>query len=288
MITVIPRDKLGNLLFQYAAGRRLAIRNSTTLWLNLLNYMTKRDPFARTVCNQIRSFNIVATLRRPLWEKLAVASRLAVHPWSRKAGVYREKGFGFDSDVLSLGDGTCLIGFFQSEKYFKDIEPVIRNDLRLKQPLCDEDALRWTDRIRNSNSVGVHVRRGNYLRSALFNVCNMNYYENAIRHMLDRLRNPRFFVFSDDIAWCRANLAIRECDFVDIQAARKDPTIDLRLMSFCAHNVIANSSYSWWAAWLNENPQKIVAAPYRWFGVEDTNARAVQHTILESWERVRF
>ena len=86
----------------------------------------------------------MATLRRPLWEKLAVASRLAVHPWSRKAGVYREKGFGFDSDVLSLGDGTCLIGFFQSEKYFKDIEPCIQNHLRLKQPLCDEDALRWT------------------------------------------------------------------------------------------------------------------------------------------------
>jgi hypothetical protein len=100
--------------------------------------------------------------------------------------------------------------------------------------------------------------------------------------------SPHFFIFSDDLEWCYENFHISNCTFVDIQAARKDPIIDFQLMSLCKHNIISNSTFSWWAAWLNNNHEKVVVAPNRWFNNERKNVQALQDTIPAEWVRIDF
>jgi hypothetical protein len=106
--------------------------------------------------------------------------------------------------------------------------------------------------------------------------------------MRDRLVSPRFFVFSDDIEWCSRNFHMPHCRFVNIEASRKNPIIDFQLMSLCKHNIIPNSTFSWWAAWLNEHPEKVVVTPNRWFNDESMNTKALLDTIPDDWIRVDF
>jgi len=288
VITVILRGRLGNILFQYAVGRHLAARRKTTLRLNLINHMRTRDLLARSVARQMRAFNITATVSRPVPARLLRTARrsVGIRPVRRTAGIYRERHWGYDPQVLQLGDGTELHGFFQSEKYFSDIADMIRRDLTFTRPLVAADAVALARRIRDSQSVSLHVRRGDYLKSPLHNVCTPDYYRRAVRYMRDRLGRPQVFIFSDDVAWCERHLDIPDSTYVATRAARHDPTVDLRLMSLCAHNIIPNSTFSWWAAWLNENPGKIVVAPDRWVNNPVKNARALQDTIPEGWVRL--
>jgi hypothetical protein len=287
MITVVLKYQLGNALFQYAVGRHLAIKNKTTLRLNLINYLNRHDILGRKIASQLDNFRIAAVLHAPFHKKIARVLGINLQPRNRK--VYYERQWGFDSNVLLLEDGVQLHGFFQSEKYFKDIEHIIRNDLQLKRSSLDEEAFIYQRKIMDSNSVSVHVRRGkDYLSSDCHIVCNMNYYIASIRHMQDRLGSPRFFVFSDDIEWCLANMRIDNCSFVHMQASRKKPITDFQLMRLCKHNIIANSTFSWWAAWLNDNPEKIVVAPNKWFKDERPNASAMRDTIPEDWIRINF
>ena len=215
--------------------------------------------------------------------------RLGIH-WSScyNDRVYHEKGWGFYPEVLALKDGIHLDGFFQSEKYFKGIEQLIRNDLRFRKDSFGEEGAIYEEQITKLNSVGLHIRRGDYLASNLHNVCNMRYYAKSIAYAQDQLVSPHFFVFSDDIEWCSENLHIPNCSFVNIQASRKNPIIDFQLMSLCKHNIISNSTFSWWAAWLNENHEKIVVAPKRWFNDESMNTQVLQDTIPDDWVRMDF
>ncbi len=116
----------------------------------------------------------------------------------------------------------------------------------------------------------------------------MDYYAKAIDYIWSRLGSPYFFVFSDDIAWCKANFQVSQADFVDISAPVIQPMTDFQLMGLCRHHIITNSTFSWWPAWLNKKPKKIVATPYRWFNDEVMNVQAVQDTIPENWIRIEF
>jgi len=287
MITVVLKYQLGNTLFQYAVGRHLAIKNKTTLRLNLINYLNRHDILGRKIANELDNFRIAAALHAPLHKK--IASRLGINLQPGDGQVYYERQWGFDPNVLLLEDGVRLHGFFQSEKYFKDIEQIIRNDLQLKRCSLDKEASIYQRKIMDSNSVSVHVRRGeDYLRSDCNIVCNMNYYIASIKYMQNRLDSPRFFIFSDDTEWCLANMPIDNCSFVHMQAPRKKSITDFQLMRLCKHNIIANSTFSWWAAWLNDNPEKIVVAPNKWFKGERMNASALRDTIPEDWIRINF
>ncbi len=283
MITVLLKCRLGNILFQYAVGRHLAIKHNTDLHLSLSSY---RIQDARRVAEQIRSFRIPATLHMDLLARLGRCVGDRFRPSDKR--LYCEKHGGFDPDVLAVPDGTRLSGYFHSEKYFKDIAQTIRDELRLKISCFDCDKDNYQDRIANSNSVAIHIRRGDYLGTKLLNVCNMNYYSKAIAYAQSRLRDPRFFVFSDDIEWCRKNISIAECSFVDTTPSRHKPIVDFELMRLCKHNINANSSYSWWAAWLNENPGKTVIVPNRWVNEESINALAMRDMVPEDWIRIDF
>jgi hypothetical protein len=134
-------------------------------------------------------------------------------------------------------------------------------------------------------SVSVHVRRADYTKIG-WAVLDASYYARAMDYMRARIAGARFFIFSDDLAWCRTAFDSVDCVVVDVATARRDPTVDMRLMSRCEHHVIANSTYSWWGAWLNASPGKIVLAPDVWLPTYSDDARLVEDVLCPEWHRL--
>ena len=211
--------------------------------------------------------------------------------------IYHPEVFTFDNKYLS--------GYWQSEKYFKNIEANIREKFQFDEKKRDDIAfIDLLNCIReDSNSVSIHVRRGDYLvkknsidwKGVLYKmkdfltpsvnlggVCTLMYYMNALKYFNNANTQPVYYIFSDDIQWCRENFSFvqSKCVFVDINKG-KDSYWDMYLMSQCKHNIIANSSFSWWGAWLNQNSEKIVLAPDRWF----TNG-FLGDILPENWIRI--
>jgi hypothetical protein len=177
-----------------------------------------------------------------------------------------------------------LDGFFQTEKYFADFSKVIREDLKLKTPLS-LIAQDWEKRIQKDDfPVAVHVRRGDYVAHRDFGgIATEEYYQKASRILLKTLPHARFYVFSDDISWCMEHLHLPGMT-IYIDAPHLQDHEELILMSKCKHNIIANSSFSWWGAWLNDNPEKIVIAPAKWSNLHDKNW--YRDIIPDHWMRI--
>ena len=259
---------LGNQMFQYAAGRRLAHALAVDLkldvtWLEKFN----SRPYA------LGNFNIE--------EKFASAAEIAaVAPigrfghalakiWPKKWPKYiQEKQFNFDPDILNLPDGVYLKGYWQSKKYFSDIAAILRGEFTLKTPLSEKNN-EMSELIASKQSVSVHVRRGDYVETRrikqVYNACGPDYYLRCVDYMKQLVKNPYFFIFSDDPQWAKDNLKqLNPAVIVDCNRTNKDYE-DIWLMSRCNHHIIANSTFSWWGAWLNPREDKIVLAPKQWF-----------------------
>lgn len=295
MVTVFLRGGLGNQMFQYALGLHLTKKNNAKLVLDtvLLNDRFPRKEFAyRTyglgVFKLDPEFTLLSRMSAVLpipgfWLGLdLIFMQLRDKPGLRK--IIKEKNeHAFDSAVLEAKGNVVLWGRWQTEKYFEDIADEVRKAFQLRDELYGEAAL-IADEIRRTNSVSIHVRRGDYAAfksvEQLHGKTDLSYYGRAAADIVARISNPHFFVFSDDIAWCRKNLKIRPpATFVAQTAAGPHGAFHLKLMSFCKHNIITNSTFSWWAAWLNENPRKIVIAPRRWYA-DNTNQGDI---IPERW-----
>ena len=260
---------LGNQMFQYAVGRALALRRGVDLVLDVSAFGTYR-----LHAYGLHHLSIKAQVGRSGEESESWARRLVprfarrVFP-SIEPGVYRERSLAFDPEVLSLPDGVCLDGYWQSEHYFKDSEYLIRSELSVRTPASEEN-LRALEKIRNCEAVSIHVRRGDYVvdphTNAVHGVCELEYYQKAVSYIANRCQHaPHLFVFSDDPEWIAENFKLPyETTLVRHNGANTGYE-DLRLMSACKHHVIANSSFSWWGAWLNPSPTKIVVAPRAWF-----------------------
>ncbi|MDY6986987.1 MAG: alpha-1,2-fucosyltransferase [Thermodesulfobacteriota bacterium] len=281
MIKVIVQAGIGNQLFKYAAGRALACRHESPLYFDVSaygihykrRYVLPRFPTAGKTINPISSIIFKIVFKQPLW-KLS------------RSPIYYEKDHHFDESVLSLPKSCTLLGSFQSEKYFKCLSNIIRDDLSFKDFPMDNATQDLEKEILNSNSVSIHVRRGKeyqYIRR--YKVCTMKYYRKAMDLIRKEVDNPYFYVFSDDIRWCSYHFRDPQCFFVDLEQSREDPLNDMRLMSLCKHNIIANSSFSWWGAWLNSNPQKMVICPYIWFNAEDV---PIEDKMCVNWLKVVF
>ena len=200
----------------------------------------------------------------------------------RSKTCYYERQVKMDPKLLEL-DERYLIGYFQSEKYFIDVREQIRKQIGKLCPMTVQS--RYYSQILAQNAVSVHVRLGDYLKNPGIygGICTKEYYRNAIELMKQRTDQPVFFIFSDDIAGARRLFANENCIYIENAAgtesnqAYSDVT-DLQLMSLCNHNIIANSSFSWWGAWLNSNKEKSVIAPDRWM-----NDRKVEDIWCEDW-----
>ena len=176
-------------------------------------------------------------------------------------------------------------GFYQSEKYFAGIEKEVREAFVFDIRRASRRSLRAMQEIKaDPHAVSIHVRRGDYLlpeNSRKYgNICTLQYYKNAMQYMKKKVPDAKFYFFSNDSEWVRKNLANGDSVIVDCNHG-KENYLDMYLMSQCSHNIIANSSFSWWGAWLNQNPDKIVISPQRWFSHLDAS-----DAICEDWVRV--
>lgn len=276
--TVIIRLQggLGNQLFQYALARRIAYQRGAVLKLdissfseyNLRRYSLKHfnimERFAtKKEIDILKEGNILFKLANGLNKSK-----------NKPDTYYPEKVFNYNPEVLNIKGSIYLDGYWQSELYFRDIEDIIKKEFTVKTE--PEKANReLSHRILQENSVSLHIRRGDYITNQGTNqyhgVCPLEYYYLSITEISKMVRNPVFYVFSDDQQWARDNLKVNySVIFVDINDENKDYE-DLRLMTHCKHHIIANSSFSWWGAWLATNKNKLVIAPQRWFNNRQLN-----------------
>ncbi len=200
--------------------------------------------------------------KRKGWLPKLIPSGADQYKIVRQAGDY-----AFDESYLMTQGEIYLDGYWQSEKYFAEIEGIIRRELIIQPAAVSKCSVAAS--LQGSQSVSLHVRRGDYVHNPIVRnvhpVCSATYYDQAVKYIAERVSNPHFFIFSDDIAWCRENLNFSyPVNFVTHQYPVEN-YLDMYLMSKCCHHIIANSSYSWWGAWLNSNPDKIVVAPHQWF-----------------------
>ena len=289
MITVKLKGGLGNQLFQYALGRNLSLINETNLILDISNFASdKLRNYA------LGSFNIPNTVtlsnKSNLKNKFLYALGKKNLPLSRilklQINFINEYKFEFNDNILQSPNNSFLDGYWQSEKYFNSIEHTIRNDLLLNHEFSEAHK-NLLNEILNTNSVSIHVRRGDYANNpttkAYHGLCPIDWYVQAINKIKETEGNTHFFIFSDDVDWVKSNLKSTErITYVSNGACGSDSD-EMTLMSRCKHNIIANSSFSWWAAWLNNNPAKIVIAPSRWFSAKDINTNDL---IPETWIRL--
>ncbi len=267
MIIARIEGGLGNQMFIYAAARALALRTSRMLKLDVTSVFNV-DTYGRRY--KLHLFNIQAqeanaeevtvyTIGSGNLIRLRRLNRLLPLNWR---SFIEEKSL-LDPRLLQLRpkrEKVYLIGYWQREEYFKKVANIIRQDLTLKVELSAE-TLKVTERIRNveRESVCLHARR-----IAYEHLLPKSYYEKAFEVLQKRVKRPRFFIFADDVDWVQENLnPPGPFELVTHNGAKRDFE-DLWLMSQCRHAIIANSSFSWWGAWLNENPGKVIIAPVDW------------------------
>lgn len=284
MIIAQIKAGLGNQLFQYAAAKQLAEKLGTQLKLNVdffdnnMNDVTQRNFELNklAISAPLASKEEIKRIKKKTWKNIFHISTI------------RERHYPLLHLLLRRDNNYYVKGYWQSERYFADITPIIRDEFRFMEPLQEEYFKRIQQKIRGTNSVSLHFRRGDYVTNpkvnACFGSCTIEYYQKAIKIISSTIPDPRLFIFSDDITWVKDNFSTRlPTIFID----QKDEMLhsDFRLMQLCQHNIIANSSYSWWAAWLNENPSKIVIAPQQWSKDKQLQHRSAT-MIPRSWMRV--
>ncbi len=280
MVIVKLQGGLGNQMFQYATGRRLAHRLETDLKLDIAGFKHYPTRSYGLGCFTIQETVAEEEERKPFLKKSGIFDKIL--KLSTYHVIREQPAPSFIPQVLTVTGNVYLDGYWQSEIYFKDFAETIRHEFRLKKGLNDfyEKNLQTIER---SASVGIHIRRGDYVTNAtaekLLGACPVDYYAATIKELERQVGESVFYVFSDDLDWAKENLStVHPIVFIDARDQRDDAQ-ELFIMSRCKHHIIANSSYSWWAAWLNPHLDKVVCAPKRWFkGMDyDTNIIIPSH-----------
>lgn len=291
MIIVKLQGGMGNQMFQYAIGRRLAIDNNVELRFDrtFLDDKTPRPGYVvrdydLSIFNVNINFATAAEIfsfknrfHNPLIER--ISNKLI----GRKPTYILEDSLNFNAKYLALQDNYYLEGYFQSESYFETIKDLIKSEFTLKNeptPFVAE----LEDEIKNSTSVCVNVRRTDFVSNSLHGTCDAAYYKRAEALILEKVKNPTIYVFSDDLEWCKENLKFESpYKFVEHTYAGTKFQDYLRLMSACSHFIIPNSSFAWWAAYLSNNDDKIVTVPPNWFFGQDFDIHSIK---LKKWSIV--
>lgn len=292
MVELILNGGLGNQMFQFAAAKALSLRLGTNLKLDL--YALNKHTTGTKREYELDIFDVNTQFTSRCKNKLLIKG----HPIVKKNKKFVLKYFGcfLDGSAIvyvpefeQLGGNITLHGYFQNPKYFGGYEEVIKTDFTFRYPL-DTRNKELSKKIRESNSVSIHIRRGDYLTNEQarnnFATCSLEYYQIAIEYILQRVDNAQFYIFSDDIDWAKNNLSFANnlVEYVDWNN-NKESYKDMQLMSICKHNIIANSSFSWWGAWLNNYKSKIVIAPNQWFNKEERN-KDLLHFYPSDWIKI--
>ncbi|WP_315831427.1 alpha-1,2-fucosyltransferase [Bradyrhizobium prioriisuperbiae] len=300
MITIAIQGGLGNQMFQYAAAKALACRHGVDLVIDessfrsytLRNFLLDRLQVPEAVADRvIDASSPVKSFTAVKWRNRAnrILSRLSLPELPQRGNTYSEPHFHFDSRFTELGASTSLFGYFQSERYFIEIADMLRDCFQPRDPI-GPPAQAMADVIaRSEMPVSVHIRRGDYVKSAetarVHGSLSAPYYRTALQVLQGALPSPMtVFVFSDDPAEAEAVLDFVPRDqLVHVSGDPERPWEDMALMSRCRHHVIANSSFSWWGAWLNPAPEKIVIAPREWFTPAELRQRNTCDLYPPGW-----
>ncbi len=275
---------MGNQMFQYATARALSNKLGLPLKLDLsfLLERTSKENFTYrdfelgnfnikediASDKEIRYYNIRNRLYKLFIQKI-LGNESVVY--------YHEKLSAYNSSFEKLNSNTYLEGYWQTEKYFKQIRPLLLREFAFKEPPNEVNS-GLLESINNQKSVSVHIRRGDFISNKAINkyhgICDIDYYSKAIKEIVSKVSSPTFYFFSDDIEWVKFNFKDIgfDCKFVSNNTG-SNSFEDMRLMSACKHNIIANSSFSWWGAWLNSNSEKIVVAPVQWFSKAEIDSK---------------
>ncbi len=259
---------LGNQMFQYALGRSIALKTAQDLKLDI-SFFTKQ----KLRNYELGYFKIDENFTSAREAKLlsgeglinTVKRRLRI-PIKKPKSYFAEDIFGyFYEELLDKTTSIYLDGYWQNERYFRDVKSTLFEDFALKDEISTI-AQFYLAEIKSSNSVSLHIRRGDYVTNQHTNsfhgTCGLSYYEEAVRYIEKQVDVPKYFIFSDDIAWCKQNFEfLQDKIFIENTSSIED----LELMKNCKHNIIANSTFSWWGAWLGDFVDKIVIAPKQWF-----------------------
>lgn len=283
MVTVKLMGGMGNQMFQYAMTKTLSHRNNCPLFidnsqcvdserlnskgiflrpfeLNVFKIQGKivdNEPISKTL--KIRKQDRLKRVAAILF--CEIANRFS-DSW--KIWIYERKKLVFDKTLLRLHGNVILQGYFPSYKYFEGIDELVRQDFTFNiEP--DEQNREIIEMISSSNSISLHIRHGDYISNEKtkdkFGICSIAYYKRAIGFITKSVKNPRFFIFTNSPDFVKNNLKFNHTTVHITHNSGNKSYEDMRLMSLCKHNIIANSSFSWWGAWLNRNPDKIVVAP---------------------------
>jgi hypothetical protein len=289
MIVVQLKGGLGNQLFQYAAALSLARHHGVELKIDVCELQSPDKLIKTNRQLELSSFNIdlqiasqqeiASFLQQPFFKRYF---QKLLPPYKRL--IYKEADFSFDEHFFEASNHLYLKGYRQSEKYFLSIEKEIRQVFTLKPEIIQQPAS-IEAKLKQENSLSIHIRRGDYRNAAVMQhhgILDATYYTNAIDKIRQLKTDVKLYVFTDDPQWAKENLSLNDATIIS-QETSKNHFEDFYLMSCCQHNIIANSSFSWWAAWLNPNPDKLIIAPQKWF---NTTEHDTKDLIPNSWIRI--
>lgn len=261
VVSVRLMGGLGNQMFQYAAGLAVSMRAGCKLNLDT-SFLRKKSDAYTVRALELDAFNVLADMDSINSLRLKSMRKIS------------DFGGGGEHALLKLNEGgVSLRGYWQSDLYFKDVRDALLKEFTLKNPLSTP-AAKLAQEIQSTDAVSVHIRRGDYVSNssaaAVHGLCPMQYYQSAVDRVIDTVGICPIYVFSDDVAWVKANFDVGlPINVIDYPAA--SPAEDIHLMKLCKHHIIANSSFSWWGAWLSQrNGMKV--APQRWYA--DAGMRA--------------
>jgi hypothetical protein len=290
---------LGNQMFQYAFAKSISIQKNIPFVLDCNYFNYKPDigniplPYELDVFELntlIANNDILKKYNDSILAKINFKlNKLLNFPILFKSKRINENLINFDNiNKLENIEGLHFSGYWQSENYFKNIENIIRKEFKFKNPLNNKNSS-LKKLIQNTNSVSIHIRRGDYIDNPVYfknhGVCSIDYYRDAIKEILIHIKAPKFFIFSNDFEWVKKNdFGITNFKFVDWNKG-EDSYFDMQMMSLCKHNIIANSTFSWWGAWLNNNPSKLVISPKKWFA-NDLRIDDFKKIIPKNWVKI--
>lgn len=287
MIIVKSLGGLGNQMFQLAFYISLKHKNKNVK-LDIIGFETYQlhngyelerifniNNVNYACVNDIRKFNETNV---PIFLKRVV--RILKNLFGKNKYII-ERIRSFDNKYYEM-ENCYLEGYWQSEKYFENVKNEIREIFTFPE-IVDEHNSQILKKIKATESIGIHVRRGDYIDHPYFvGICTEVYYQKAINYLLSRVQNPHLYFFSNDIDWCRESFKFSIPTYFIDWNKKDNSYIDMQLMAQCKHNIIANSTFSWWGAWLNSNPDKIVIAPTKIINGDND----VIDLIPKSWVKI--
>ncbi len=269
---------LGNQMFQYAIARNLSLKYNVPLKIDL-SFLNNRNMGSNFVYRDydLSLFEVEPDFDVDFSKKIVVANQPHYH--------YSQEFIDSIGNLLMTGNNVLLDGYWQTSLFFSDFEIQIRKDFQFKDKIENQtgDVKEMLDLINSTNSVMLNVRRTDYLNTSFHGVMGLDYLDHAKELIETKVENPHYFIFSDDVEWCKENINYENMTIVDHSYKGDKFGYYLQLMMNCKHFIIPNSTFAWWAAWLNNDSSKIVIAPKQWFTDSNINTTDL---IPSNWIRI--